>query len=161
MTRTGVLQTHPPDDLDMRGQIQYGTESTNPWAGLIVVWATVTGRINGAALEATAVDFRCTRADPRASGALRRGVAGHSRDPGRRRRHNAWLAQELNRRGARGGRWYGSSVRAVLARAAMPEPPEQSPAALTPQQTYRPATPSLAPAAPVRPHNAYRPPNGR
>jgi hypothetical protein len=73
------------------------------------------------------------------------------------------IAQELNRRGvpaARGGRWYDSSVRAVLARASMPEPPEQSPAAI-PQQTYRPAVPTPAPAAPVRPHNAYRPPNGR
>ena len=74
------------------------------------------------------------------------------------------IAQELNRRGipaARGGRWYDSSVRAVIARASMPEPPEPSPASLPPQQTYRPAVPTLAPAAPVRPHNAYRPPNGR
>jgi hypothetical protein len=48
-------------DGTFRGQFQYGTESTSRWVGFIVVWATVTGRINGAALEATAGDFRCTR----------------------------------------------------------------------------------------------------
>jgi hypothetical protein len=48
-------------DGTFKGQIQYGTESNNPWAAFIVVWAIVTGRINGAALEATVADFRCTR----------------------------------------------------------------------------------------------------
>ena len=48
-------------DGTFRGQIQYGTESANPWAGFRVDWATVTGRISGPALEATAADFRCTR----------------------------------------------------------------------------------------------------
>ena len=48
-------------DGTFKGQIQYGTESNNPWIGFIVVWAIVTGHINGTALEATVTDFRCTR----------------------------------------------------------------------------------------------------
>jgi hypothetical protein len=48
-------------DGTFSGQIQYGTDSTNRWGQMIVVWATVRGRINGTMLEATAADFRCTR----------------------------------------------------------------------------------------------------
>jgi hypothetical protein len=49
-------------DGTFRGQIQYSTDSPNQnWVGGITVWATVTGRINGTALEATVADFRCTR----------------------------------------------------------------------------------------------------
>jgi hypothetical protein len=49
-------------DGTFRGQIQYGTDSAVRWGGeMIVVWATVTGRINGTALEATVADYRCTR----------------------------------------------------------------------------------------------------
>ena len=48
-------------DGTLRGQTQYGTESAMRFSGFIVVWATVTGRINGTALEATVADYRCTR----------------------------------------------------------------------------------------------------
>jgi hypothetical protein len=48
-------------DGTFRGQIQYGTDSALRWAGMIIVWATVTGRINGTTIEATVADFRCTR----------------------------------------------------------------------------------------------------
>ena len=49
-------------DGTFRGQIQYSTDSANQsWLGVLTVWATVTGRINGTALEATVADFRCTR----------------------------------------------------------------------------------------------------
>ena len=49
-------------DGTFRGQIQYSTDSANQnWVGVLTVWATVTGRINGTALEATVADFRCTR----------------------------------------------------------------------------------------------------
>jgi hypothetical protein len=49
-------------DGTFRGQIQYWTDSydLNLSEGL-TVWAIVTGRINGSALEATVADFRCTR----------------------------------------------------------------------------------------------------
>ena len=45
-------------DGKFKEQIQYGTHSAMTWAGMIVVWATVTGRINGMALEATVADYR-------------------------------------------------------------------------------------------------------
>jgi hypothetical protein len=48
-------------DGTLRGQIQYWIDSTsqNDWG--LTVWARVTGRIDGTALEATVTDFRCTR----------------------------------------------------------------------------------------------------
>ncbi len=50
-------------DGTFRGQIQYSTglSANQSWLGVLTVWATVTGRINGTALEATVADFRCTR----------------------------------------------------------------------------------------------------
>ena len=49
-------------DGTFRGQIQYSTDSANQnWVGVLTVWATVTGRINGTTIEATVADFRCTR----------------------------------------------------------------------------------------------------
>jgi hypothetical protein len=42
-------------------KIQYGTDANSVWGQTITVWATVTGRINGTALEATVADYRCTR----------------------------------------------------------------------------------------------------
>jgi hypothetical protein len=49
-------------DGTFRGRIQYLTDSANEsqTQGL-TVWAIVTGRINGTALEATVADFSCTR----------------------------------------------------------------------------------------------------
>jgi hypothetical protein len=46
-------------DGTFSGQIQYATDSPNRWTGLIIVWAMVTGRINGTVLEATVADYRC------------------------------------------------------------------------------------------------------
>jgi hypothetical protein len=49
-------------DGTFRGRIQYRTDSTNENQGDgLTVWAIVTGRINGTALEASVADFRCTR----------------------------------------------------------------------------------------------------
>ena len=49
-------------DGTFSGRIQYLTDSGNQSQSQgLTVWAIVTGRISGAALEATAADFRCTR----------------------------------------------------------------------------------------------------
>jgi hypothetical protein len=49
-------------DGTLRGRIQYLTDSGNQSQSQgLTVWAIVTGRISGAALEATVTDFRCTR----------------------------------------------------------------------------------------------------
>jgi hypothetical protein len=48
-------------DGTFSGQLQYGAEDLTPRGRFLTVWVTVTGRIDGTALEATAADYRCTR----------------------------------------------------------------------------------------------------
>jgi hypothetical protein len=61
LARPALIPVRIAADGTFRGQIQYGTDAIDRWGHTIIVLATVTGRIDGTALEATVVDFRCTR----------------------------------------------------------------------------------------------------
>ena len=61
LARPAPIPVQIAADGTFRGQIQYGTDATTSWGQTITVWAIVNGHINGTALEATVIDYRCTR----------------------------------------------------------------------------------------------------
>ena len=61
LARPAPIPVQIAADGTFKGQIQYGTDATTSFGQTITVWAIVNGRINGTVLEATVIDYRCTR----------------------------------------------------------------------------------------------------
>jgi hypothetical protein len=59
--RTAPLPAQVAADGSVEGQLQYVVQDYDPRANVRRVWATLSGRISGAILEAIVVDERCSR----------------------------------------------------------------------------------------------------
>jgi hypothetical protein len=59
--RTTPMPVQILADGSIHGQMQYAIQDYTPRPNIWTTWVTVTGRINGATLDAVAADERCTR----------------------------------------------------------------------------------------------------
>jgi hypothetical protein len=59
--RTTPVAVQIATDGTFAAQMQYGTDEPGPRSRYITAWVTVTGRIAGGELDATATDLRCVR----------------------------------------------------------------------------------------------------
>jgi hypothetical protein len=59
--RTTPIAVQIASDGTFSAQMQYGTEEPGPRLRYTTAWVTVTGRIAGSTIDATAIDLRCVR----------------------------------------------------------------------------------------------------